>query len=601
MDIAARVEGRREFLGACMKKMVGPEFLSDAKRRWELGWFTSVTSRFLVLGDIVVNRRGDCLLETKESDVNIPPFSEKGRKDLTYGVWKEIITKPIEGMRPKINGDRFIYDRENKCLQGFITVPIRFSESFDLQGMVIEYYANEWTCVWPLVSSSFFVEMQIQGRWEKVEIRAHPFKPASSFLPDWERYCQHKYDGMMVWYNGTEYRTKWVPTVEVDINGDVWEVYLTDKLVPMRPRPGKTPVHMSNAVSKIVSCLRTNALRSFLHLGLSVPPEIVPVAKTAPKSQMIGSKVVFLAPGRKVVMIREPGKRLDFIGGRVEFGESPEDAATREIKEEVSVVMDRSDLIYLGVTKEESDTGTWVSHVFLAWAPRTILSHENVEQYAMGSFSVWKNSDLGRPRQVWVARHLDFLSANYANTDMLMAVLYMTGKVAPTAPWTPHSAGLGLFYKYRSDYIVRLTQVLREYSRGIKEGMKMDRFLIRSILEHRHYYFDEELVADLDLIFNEVTTSQTTAATYNEHNSSVVPVSGFWWPENEEEIKSFLKKLFRDEKKLEAQVFYSRLRSMGFQGARRSAVKHVDSWIQQKYMSALPQSTGGGRIFVLSN
>jgi len=104
----------------------------------------------------------------------------------------------------------------------------------------------------------------------------------------------------------------------------------------------------------------------------------------------------------------EIGKRWDFPGGRIESGESPEVAACRELGEELSLSMSPTSLISIGSTVEESDAVKWISHIFVASCPSSLLSREDLFFFSM-PFAELKYDASCRPRQQWVDRHLDYL------------------------------------------------------------------------------------------------------------------------------------------------------------------------------------------------
>jgi len=628
MDVDTRVALRRDFLGACMKKMVPQEFLQDSKKRWESGQFTSVTATHLVIGDIVVPRRGDLLQETKEKD---ELESSLGRTDITYTIWKMIgLGQGIEGMRPKINGERFVLDRKAHKIVGWKTISV--PENFLPQ--LLEYYAGNLYVLFPIIDAPITYVVREDQRDIEMTFLPHPFRPATSFVGTWDNYCSHKYDGMMIWHEGREYRTKWDPTTEVVIQGEVWEVYMRDRLIPLRPRPGKTPVAIGNAVSKLVSCVRTSALRYHLTSNV-VARQVLPIKMPEKHKQMVGAKVFPVSNKGKVAFIREGLKRLDGLGGMVEFGESHMDAVLRELREEASIVLDPEKLVYLGDCVEETDGGTWHSHVYICEATKEFSDFSGVETYPIRSFQEFKNSDLGRPRQVWLARHLDFLSNKFVTAEQMWVYLVMLGKASPSGfSFVPRD---DLLQECRLSYVRLLAHkvhVLYQDSAALISSEKID-----SVLRRTGYYLTPDLLKEVMFVFRTMngpvqvdkdTRVNQTSATLayeaslekmNETTRLVIPKDlpkleedddvpqttaspmiiavnsiGYTWPQGEVNVKNYLRKIFGDDKILPAQELYRRMRAKGYSGARKPAVKIIEVWQALGYVKYGPQTAGGRQL-----
>jgi len=247
----------------------------------------------------------------------------------------------------------------------------------------------------------------------------------------------HKYDGLMLFVGGYEIRTKFEPTVEVFDEGVVWEVKegRGGLLKRVRVRPGKPGVSQQAAMSRIKAQIPTSYVLPVLR-SRDLPDSLYPQQDYSIRAS---SKVVFIGAGSKLSFIREGHKRLDFIGGQLEPGETPMDCAIREVSEETGASLVSTDLVYLGETKEEADTIVWTSHFFLAVTPASFLQESFIETYYVDKFSEFKHSPQGRPRQVWVASHLDFLHSMLQDTAQAWCLAVMALKQQPLSPMRPNS------------------------------------------------------------------------------------------------------------------------------------------------------------------
>jgi 8-oxo-dGTP pyrophosphatase MutT (NUDIX family) len=612
---------RQDFLGSCLRSFVSPEFLADAKKRWEKGWFSSVTDKFLVLGDISVSRRGGSLPLLDESDPPLPA-AVFGRDDVTYSVWKDLdYGRNITGCRMKINGDRFVHDPKQRKLFGFKTfdVPEGFVPS------LCEYYAGVFYVLWPVMTSPFTISLKSGGLSHEFTFTPHSFVAPLAFLNKFPS-PSHMYDGIILWDGKKEYRSKWNPTVEVLIEGTPWEVTCdASSLRPIRPRPGKKTIPVSNAFSRINSCLRALHLRPFLSCPVLDPSLVV---DEIPNQQM-GAKVMFVTRNRQAVFIREHGKRLDCLGGTCHYGEDHLDTICREVKEEVNISVDPSEFVYLGPSRAEGDSVVWISHVYLALAPDSILAHPNVESFFVSYWKEWKNSGQGRPRQVWLSRHLEFLERKFTSMDLTLMYLILLGKCPPTSHISLEVP----------DNII--TEVAPVYSKIIQSLPDFSRFeFIRmSFTERRRFltkrnlpyppsmdsFLDKELIR-LGVEAAKLEESLTTTVVKSVSSSVLVPISvpsstassssalqwsssavfssansgGFVWPDpkNESACTTFFNSLFGSVTVLPAQDAYHRLHQMGFVGQRSTAIKRLDAYVLCGWFRFDPCVNGRGRLFV---
>jgi len=463
-----RREVRSEFIAQCMAKAVTPEWLRDSKQRWINAEFSAVTREYLIIGDVFVSRRGDPLLLKDESDISTSK-SEIGRKDLTYALLRTPKMQGALACRPKINGERFVLSvapsgTSKGVLQGFrsITVP----EDFVPQ--VVEYYAGDFYTIFPYVSRDQLYEISYvragQLVTETALFRAHPWwSPLVYSAHHKEVLGTHKYDGLMVWDGSCEYRSKWRPTVELDHNGAPWEACMSSSgpLIVLRPRPGKVGLSNVAALTKLRFFPPASVISKIIlshRESNALPPILSSHGQTGEKVNHIGSKVLFLtatSAGFDIVGIREPLKRWDLIGGRREGSESPIDTALREIQEETELAMDASQLVYLGHSRENTDTGVWISHVYAAMMPSTVF-FKGKEAYPVSHFQTFNHSSAGRPRQVWVSRHMDFVATIAPKAHQLYALICLATKTCPSFLITSD-----IFSSWMESYFLRDSSGLR--------------------------------------------------------------------------------------------------------------------------------------------
>jgi ADP-ribose pyrophosphatase YjhB (NUDIX family) len=408
-------EQREDLMSSCYQQNVTTEFLEDVKRRWEEALFSSVTEDFIVIGDV-----------RAKNFVKISPVDEKdfssdcssfGKKNLTHDIWHHVDIGKIDGVRPKINGERFTFTRCKGVflLRGFCDyeVPKNF------QPQLVEYYGGRYYVLFPHISKTLTYTVKRKGQEMVLLFEPHPVLSVKQYLDSYECYCSHKYDGIMVYLGNVEYRTKWKPTVETIVNNSVWEVSLdVSGLVLERPRPGKPVVKFENVKGFLRSQMSSQVLVT--KLRTESPKNVVTVQ--IKKNVVMGAKCFFIDFEKKLVFIREPGKELDLIGGKIEFGETPSQALIREVREETGAIMKEDDFLFLGVSVEEGTKTEWRSYVFLGVAPKKIVFCPHVERYSFDwTFEYLKNSALGRPWQAWLERHFAFAHEKFAGLHEMLA------------------------------------------------------------------------------------------------------------------------------------------------------------------------------------
>lgn len=81
-------------------------------------------------------------------------------------------------------------------------------------------------------------------------------------------------------------------------------------------------------------------------------------------AQKAVAKVGIFRKGKYLMGVRQDSGKWTEPGGHLESGESPEDGALREVKEETGITLNRSDLQYLG--SKEVPAKDLVVHAFKA-------------------------------------------------------------------------------------------------------------------------------------------------------------------------------------------------------------------------------------------
>jgi len=411
------IKARQDLMTSCFEKQATVEFIVDLKRRWENQEFSSITPQHIVIGDTYcLNEIG---LPNKMEAMQPTTFSRYGTSSLFLDQWKSATKEDIQWVRPQINGERFVL--QGSQLVGFKTFDV--DKTFPIR--VLEYYAGKFYAIYPTIEIMKSYAVRYRGKVVHLEVQPHPKMTIGEFLYHKENYANHKYDGLMLWFKTGEIRVKYHPSAEVEVEGETWEVsFNLEKPFLRRPRPGKPLVSMTKARTWTHAQI---TYATVMHV-FSQTLNSLPYSENPEKNAVViyASKCAFVTPEGEILLIREPEKRLDFIGGRIEQGESPIDAMLRETEEETGISMTAKEFFYIGSSGETTEHATWISHVFIAWAPREMKNSKYVESFSfIHTFKYMEASSLGRPWQVWLSRHYLFLHDFFSGLGELRSALFL--------------------------------------------------------------------------------------------------------------------------------------------------------------------------------
>jgi len=391
---------RKELLTRCIEQKLDAEFVSDMKKRYDQKWFSSVSEQHLVIGSVYAQRREKILTVQKELDL-VSEYADVGRVAVSVLTWQHGSLLEGASFRMKVDGDRFV--RQERGGQSFLSgfVEVEIPREFPVE--VAEYYAGKFIVVYPYIEESRIVKVRISGNDEMVMFMSHPFTTATGILAKSDLYSS-RYDGLMILArDGREYRTKWLPSMEIMEHGEVWEMCLAPTKKLIRPRFGKTAYAQASVEGVIKSQVSTSMVIERLPRVKEQSSYKIPIVKLVNRS----SKILFFSED-KLYFIREPTKRLDLIGGRQELGETPLMAAIREVAEETHITISPGKLMCIGEFRNQADGGDWYTTVYIA--DGSSLSRSTyVEEYVVKSISSFIRSEMGRPRQVWMSTLLQYI------------------------------------------------------------------------------------------------------------------------------------------------------------------------------------------------
>jgi len=325
--------------------------------------------------------------------------------------------------------------------------------------------------------------------------------------------------------------------VDILHDGQVWEVSLSKELVLERPRYGKGTVSSQTAESRIRSQIRGKFLLThFKDLPEERDPIVRAVEEAADRQVALthcaGSKCLFFDKTMEMVMIREPNKRLDLIGGMIEPKESPIDAMVRETLEETGLRLSPESFLYVGQSKDISDTTEWTSHMFIAVAPEAMYGKQNLERYSLNDIGNWIRSSEGRPRQVWLSRileHIRMLFPTYY--DLWAAAAMVWDRYIPIMRMIMSPTAMQYTKPF---YLTKLMKLKRQYEISDSPSSLYD------WLTKQHYWVDEKILQELT----------------NKTSGHMLP-----YPTGDPgKIKIFLRHLFDENKPLTRKAFDLKMR-----------------------------------------
>jgi len=170
-------------------------------------------------------------------------------------------------------------------------------------------------------------------------------------------------------------------------------------LYPMRDRPGKPPTKLSTVQAILPAEISGRALLPLLKFPNIQEDQV----------QVNIVKVVFFAPQGFVFFLERGKKMWDFIGGRVEPGESHIEALTREILEETGFRVPKREFVHL-VDHIEGVGKTYSTSIYAAVLPSSMQGMPNLRIVSGMNFQQAVHSDICRPRKVWIPNMLLTLS-----------------------------------------------------------------------------------------------------------------------------------------------------------------------------------------------
>jgi len=290
--------------------------------------FDSV-GEFFRICEVIVPTMGGCDPEYDEKDLPMS-FSTKS---LDYLTLQELNFETLKVREKKNGSPLWRYEDGEECWL------IGMGRKFKTKGDVsLAEYSHDG--VFNLAGGRVF---------DVIEFKAHPYCLFSQ-KKDWD-------EGYVILHHAMELKVKRVPTIEILREGrGVWEVYYSEgKWVYLWPRPGKsyvpdlsaaklmydTYVSVSVVQSDRASAVYNPAFQAVQSVGdvynVLLNEKRVVRSHRRPLAQEVVSAKVILYDQTSLYYLDEVGKMFDLVGGKVELGESSEEALLRESIEETGM------------------------------------------------------------------------------------------------------------------------------------------------------------------------------------------------------------------------------------------------------------------------
>jgi 8-oxo-dGTP pyrophosphatase MutT (NUDIX family) len=523
---------RHQFIDTVARLLLPPDVIKNYCARWEEADFTSVGGSYLCIDNAWSCCPGHGLDMKKEIDLDID-YSRVGREDISmldlqsyqWGGDRKFTT--MVAVRGKIPGTRYVKSGTQFVGDKIIDVPADFPVT------CAEKFGEKFFIITPHTLPGF-----TYGEHQFVR---HPFSSVDNFVPEtW-------HEGIMVLMgDGRELRSKYAPTIDVRMGEEVWECIHREGLRKLRPRFGKWPQSPSLIFSMVtpdavLARPRQHAVRVSEVVAGDVVPHLalrsgtmmldsgyrMDVGKGYPvtqqklveigadpmdkmidhvkhldvratrkyrtnmnrgkmKEQIIGSKILVVSHcGKYFYLIKESAntKPWDFLGGKLEDGETPIQAAIREAEEEAGLQINVKELYPLGHSDAEDEKFTYRSYLFMyVWTlPREKWVREmNFREPDM----------IGEGCVSWYARLMAHIFRTYTPEGLFDLYLYANQRSDGLAS-DVHSAA------FKNKYItLEETNKLVRYKRKMKTpaaveaymmsiGFTLDRVGSQSIYKYR--------------------------------------------------------------------------------------------------------------------
>jgi len=298
------------------------------RHRFWLQLFDSV-GEFFRICEVIVPTMGGCDPEYEEKDLPMT-FSTKS---LDYLTLQELNFETLKVREKKNGSPLWRYEDGEDCWL------VGMGRKFRTKGDVsLAEYSHDG--VFNLNGGKVF---------DVIEFKAHPYCLFSQ-KKDWD-------EGYVILHHAVELKVKKVPTIEILREGrGVWEAYYSEgRWVYLWPRPGKSYVSDLSAAKLIydtyvsVSVVQSDRVSAVYNPSFQAVQSVGDVynvllndkrvvrSHRRPLAQEVVSAKVVLYDQTSLYYLNEIGKMFDLVGGKIELGESSEEALLRESIEETGM------------------------------------------------------------------------------------------------------------------------------------------------------------------------------------------------------------------------------------------------------------------------